>query len=98
MLESRYSITGFPTVVILDYTGKAVARLGYHAGGPGPFLSQIQALGRLSRPGLRAVAPQRGLATAGRAGARGRADYFENRPSRTGVPDPSRARTPKLSL
>jgi thiol-disulfide isomerase/thioredoxin len=45
MLESRYSVTGFPTVVILDYTGKSVARLGYQAGGPGPFISQIQALG-----------------------------------------------------
>ena len=45
MLESRYSITGFPTVVILDYTGKAVARLGYQAGGPEPFIGRIQALG-----------------------------------------------------
>jgi protein disulfide-isomerase len=45
MLESRYSITGFPTVVVLDYTGKAVARLGYQSGGPEPFLDKLKALG-----------------------------------------------------
>ena len=45
MLESRYSITGFPTVVVLDYTGKAVARLGYQAGGPEPFVNRLKALG-----------------------------------------------------
>jgi len=45
MLESRYSITGFPTVVVLDYTGKSVARMGYQAGGPEPFINQLKALG-----------------------------------------------------
>ena len=45
MLESRYSITGFPTVVVLDYTGKAVARLGYQAGGPEPFINRLKELG-----------------------------------------------------
>ncbi len=45
MLESRYSITGFPTVVVLDYTGKSVARMGYQRGGPEPFINQLKALG-----------------------------------------------------
>ena len=44
MLEGRYNITGFPTVIILDYTGKPVARMGYQEGGPGPFIAKIQAL------------------------------------------------------
>lgn len=44
-LATRYNITGFPTVIVLDSTGKAVARLGYQEGGPGPFLSQLKALG-----------------------------------------------------
>jgi thiol-disulfide isomerase/thioredoxin len=45
MLEGRYNISGFPTVIILNSDGKAVARMGYQEGGPGPFVSQIQALG-----------------------------------------------------
>jgi thiol:disulfide interchange protein len=44
MLESRYNITGFPTVVVLDSSGKAVARLGYQEGGPGPFIARLQQL------------------------------------------------------
>jgi thiol-disulfide isomerase/thioredoxin len=44
-LATRYNITGFPTVIVLDSTGKAVARLGYQPGGPGPFVSQLRALG-----------------------------------------------------
>jgi protein disulfide-isomerase len=45
MLEGRYNISGFPTVVILDESGKAVARMGYQEGGPGPFIARIQSLG-----------------------------------------------------
>jgi hypothetical protein len=45
MLEGRYNISGFPTVIVLDSTGKAVARMGYQEGGPGPFIAQVQALG-----------------------------------------------------
>jgi thiol-disulfide isomerase/thioredoxin len=45
MLMNRYNVTGFPTVVVLDSTGKAVARLGYQEGGPGPFISSLQQLG-----------------------------------------------------
>ena len=45
MLENRYNISGFPTVVVLDSTGKAVARLGYQEGGPGPFVARLQQLG-----------------------------------------------------
>ncbi len=45
LLEGRYNITGFPTVIILDSAGKAVARMGYQEGGPGPFISQIRSLG-----------------------------------------------------
>ena len=46
MLQEKYAIRGFPTVVVLDQTGKQVAKMvGYQKGGPGPFIAQIQALG-----------------------------------------------------
>jgi thiol-disulfide isomerase/thioredoxin len=45
MLEGRYNITGYPTVVVLNSAGTAVARMGYQQGGPGPFIARIQALG-----------------------------------------------------
>ena len=43
-LARRYKIEGYPTVIVLDWTGEKVGELGYQPGGPGPF---IDALNRL---------------------------------------------------
>lgn len=43
-LARRFRITGFPTVIVLDSSGKAVGRLGYQEGGPEPFLGKIDQL------------------------------------------------------
>ncbi|HEY9154599.1 MAG TPA: thioredoxin family protein [Opitutaceae bacterium] len=43
-LAAQYQIEGYPTVIVLDSSGRPVGKLGYQRGGPGPF---IQALERL---------------------------------------------------
>jgi protein disulfide-isomerase len=43
-LSQQYGIDGFPTIVVLDDTGKEIGRLGYQRGGPGPFLQQVRQL------------------------------------------------------
>jgi protein disulfide-isomerase len=43
-LARRYNIDGYPTVVVLDSEGRAVKRLGYQAGGPGPFIGSLAQL------------------------------------------------------
>ena len=43
-LARRYHIEGYPTVIVLDWTGEKVGELHYQEGGPGPF---IDALGRM---------------------------------------------------
>jgi thioredoxin-related protein len=43
-LAETYHIEGYPTVIVLDRTGKAVGRLGYQKGGPGPFLEALKKL------------------------------------------------------
>ena len=43
-LAAHFRIEGFPTVIVLDPSGKPLGKLGYQEGGPGPF---IQALERL---------------------------------------------------
>ncbi len=46
VLARQYRITGYPTVVILDPTGKPMKRLGYQEGGPGPFVKILRSLER----------------------------------------------------
>lgn len=43
-LARRFRINGFPTVIVLDRDGKAIARLGYQEGGPTPFIGKIDQL------------------------------------------------------
>lgn len=43
-LARRYRIRGYPTVVMLDASGRTLARLGYQEGGPQPFIDRIRAL------------------------------------------------------
>ena len=40
-LAQRYRIEGFPTIVVLDGTGKKVGELGYTPGGPAAFIAQL---------------------------------------------------------
>jgi thioredoxin-related protein len=43
-LAEEYQITGYPTVVVLDPTGKKVKILGYQEGGPGPFIDALRSV------------------------------------------------------
>lgn len=40
-LVKKYAVDGFPTLLVLDPTGKEVARLGYREGGPKAFLKYV---------------------------------------------------------
>jgi protein disulfide-isomerase len=41
-LMQQYGVRGFPTIVILDSTGKRVGTLGYVPGGPDAFIKAIE--------------------------------------------------------
>src|SRR4029453_9987213 len=41
-LQSKYDIEGYPTLVILDANGKLAGKMGYVAGGPKPFLAELE--------------------------------------------------------
>ena len=43
-LQEKYGIQGFPTLIILDSTGKKVGELGYQKGGPKPFIARLEKL------------------------------------------------------
>lgn len=43
-LAEKYRIRGYPTVIILNQDGRAVARLGYQEGGPSPFVQRLREL------------------------------------------------------
>ena len=43
-LAAKYGIQGFPTVVVFDSNGKPLGALGYQAGGPQPFIAQLEKL------------------------------------------------------
>jgi thioredoxin-related protein len=43
-LARQFRIEGYPTVIVLDSTGKKVGELGYQEGGPAPF---IEAIGKM---------------------------------------------------
>jgi len=40
-LSNKYKIEGYPTVLVLDDTGKELKRLGYQPGGPKPFIEEL---------------------------------------------------------
>ena len=40
-LAQRFKIRGYPTVIVLDSSGKKVGQLGYQRGGPAPFIEAI---------------------------------------------------------
>jgi len=43
-LVRKYKIEGYPTIIVLNGEGKKVGELGYQAGGPKPFISQLDKL------------------------------------------------------
>ncbi|MBA3542911.1 MAG: thioredoxin family protein [Chthoniobacterales bacterium] len=43
-LAERYGIYGFPTVIVLDFSGKKVGELGYMPGGPEAFIAELEKL------------------------------------------------------
>jgi protein disulfide-isomerase len=42
-LAEQYGVRGYPTVVVLDHSGRAVGQLGYQEGGASPFLARLEA-------------------------------------------------------
>jgi thioredoxin-related protein len=43
-LSTTYGVRGFPTVLLLDATGKEVARTGYQCGGPAKYVAHLKKL------------------------------------------------------
>ena len=43
-IMEKFSVRGFPTVIILDAEGKAVAQTGYQAGGPEAYVEHVKKL------------------------------------------------------
>lgn len=43
-LQEKYSIEGYPTIVVLNAEGKEVGRLGYRPGGPKAFINGLEKL------------------------------------------------------
>jgi thiol-disulfide isomerase/thioredoxin len=43
-LAAKYAIEGYPTVIVLDSSGKKIGELGYQEGGPGPFVEKLDKL------------------------------------------------------
>jgi len=43
-LQAKYSIEGYPTIIVLDGNGKKVGQLGYEPGGPKAFIADLDKL------------------------------------------------------
>ena len=43
-LQKKYSIRGYPTIVVLNGEGKEIGRLGYMKGGPKAFIEELEKL------------------------------------------------------
>lgn len=43
-LAQKMDIEGYPTVIVLDSSGKQIGKLGYQQGGPRPFIQQLNSL------------------------------------------------------
>ncbi|MGI8819686.1 MAG: thioredoxin family protein [Chthoniobacterales bacterium] len=43
-LAQRFEVEGFPTIVVLDGTGKQIGALGYMPGGPEAFIAELDRL------------------------------------------------------
>lgn len=43
-LAKKYSIKGYPTIIVLDDQGKKIGELDYGPGGPTPFIARLEKL------------------------------------------------------
>jgi thioredoxin-related protein len=43
-LQEKYKIEGYPTIIVLNGEGAKVGELGYQAGGPKPFIAELEKL------------------------------------------------------
>ena len=43
VLKDKYSVSGFPTVLVMSPQGEEVGRTGYQPGGPERFIKDVQA-------------------------------------------------------
>ena len=43
-LAEKYQIQGFPTIIVLNGSGKKVGELGYVEGGPSAFIAQLETI------------------------------------------------------
>jgi len=43
-LQEKYKIEGYPTIIVLDESGKQVGQLGYQPGGPKAFIDELNKL------------------------------------------------------
>ena len=45
-LQNKFKVDGYPTIILVDGTGKEVARGGYMEGGPAAFISWLEKAGK----------------------------------------------------
>jgi thioredoxin-related protein len=43
-LAEKYAVKGYPTIIVLNSTGKKIGELGYEPGGPKPYIESIEKL------------------------------------------------------
>lgn len=43
-LQKKFEIEGYPTIIVLNGEGAKIGKLGYHAGGPAPFIAKLEKL------------------------------------------------------
>ena len=43
-LAQKFGIRGFPTLIILDASGKQIGKMGYMKGGPDPFIQKLKSI------------------------------------------------------
>jgi len=43
-LQTKYSVAGYPTIVVLDANGNKLGELGYEPGGPKTFITELEKL------------------------------------------------------
>ena len=43
-LKTEHSVSGYPTIIVLNSEGQKVGQLGYMAGGPAPFIEKLNGL------------------------------------------------------
>lgn len=49
-LAEKYSVEGYPTILLLDATGKELGRLSYLEGGPKPWIAAAEAVLNAKKP------------------------------------------------